>query len=509
MTVSKQPPRRAVHALGVDVGGALNLVGSLVKYLGAAFLFPAVLAIGYGEAVWPFLVSGVVTAGFGVLLERATSGKERIGAREGYLVVSLLWLLVAVFGALPYLLAEEQLARPVDALFESMSGFSTTGASALTDVADLSRSMAMWRQLTTWIGGVGIIVMFLAVLPRLRVGGRQALFKTEMPGPELPLATTIRESARRFLLLYVTITAIEVAVLALLGWTGADPRMTLFNATAHSFATIATAGFSPEPRSIEPFAPVTQWAIVFFMLVAGTNFALLYAAVLGRRLRLFAQDEEFRIGLLLVAIASLLVIVELITEDVMSGGAAVRNGVFNTVSMITTTGFASADFARWTSLTSLVLFGLTIIGASAGSTSGSIKLVRHIGIAKMLRREIDQTLHPEVVTPLRVNGVTVDERALRAIIVFVFLYVGVLVAGAVVVLADSSLRGVEVTAFQSLADAASLLGGVGPGLGFAGPMGSFEPMSDFSTLVLTALMYLGRLEIVPVLVLFTASHWRA
>jgi trk system potassium uptake protein len=509
MTVSKEKPRPIMHALGVDVGGALNLVGSLIKYLGAAFLFPAVLAIGYGEPVWPFLVSAAITTGFGHGLQLVTAGKERIGAREGYLVVSLIWLLVAVFGALPYLLAEDQLARPVDALFESMSGFSTTGASALSDVAALSRSMSMWRQFTTWIGGVGIIVLFLAVLPRLRVGGRQALFKTEMPGPELPLATTIRESARRFLLLYVAITAIEVLVLATLGWTGADPRMTFFNATAHSFSTIATAGFSPEARSLEPFAPVTQWAVVFFMLVAGTNFALLYAGVVGRRPRVFAQDEEFRIALGLVAVSSLVVIVGLLGDDVLSGGAAVRHGVFNTVSMITTTGFASADFAQWTSLTSLVLFGVTLIGASAGSTSGSIKLVRHVVIAKMLRREIDQTLHPEVVKPLRVNGETIDERALRAIIVFVFLYLGVCVAGAVVVLLDSSLRGIEVTAFQALADAASLLGGVGPGLGFAGPMGSFEPMSDLSTLALTALMFLGRLEIVPVLVLFTASHWRA
>ena len=509
MTVSKEQPRPIGHALGVDLGGALNLVGSLIKYLGAAFLFPAALAIGYGDAVWPFLVSAAVTTGFGQGLERVTAGRERIGAREGYLVVSLVWLLVAVFGALPYLLAEDQLARPVDALFESMSGFSTTGATALSDVADLSRSMAMWRQFTAWIGGVGIIVLFLAVLPRLRVGGRQALFKTEMPGPELPLATTIRESARRFLLLYVGITALEVVVLALLGWTGADARMTFFDATAHSFSTIATAGFSPEARSLEPFAPVTQWAVVFFMLVAGTNFALLYAGVVGRQLRVFARDEEFRIGLGLVALSSLVVIVGLLSDDVLGGGEAVRHGVFNTVSMITTTGFASADFAQWTSLTSLVLFGATIIGASAGSTSGSIKLIRHIVIAKMLRREIDQTLHPEVVKPLRVNGVTVDERALRAIIVFVFLYLGVCVGGAVVVLLDSTLRGIEVTAFQALADAASLLGGAGPGLGFAGPMGSFEGMSDVSTLTLAALMYLGRLEIVPVLVLFTASHWRA
>jgi trk system potassium uptake protein len=500
---------RAVSGLGVDVVGALNLVGALVKYLGLAFVFPVVVAAGYGEAVWPFLVAGVLTSGFGFALERASAGKESVGAREGYLVVSVVWLLVAVFGAVPYLLAEPQLSRPVDALFESMSGFSTTGSTVVADVADLSRSMALWRQFTTWIGGVGIIVMFLAVLPRLRVGGRQALFKTEMPGPELPLATTIRESARRFVTLYVAITAVEILVLAGLGWTGVDPRMTLFNATAHAFATIATAGFSPEPRSLEPFAPATQWVVVFFMLVAGTNFALLFAAIAGRRPRALLRDEEARVGVVLLLCASAVVLTGLLRADILSGEPAVRNAVFNTVTMMTTTGFASADFNQWTSLTSFVLFGVILIGASAGSTSGSIKLIRHIVIAKMLRREIDQTLHPEVVAPLRVSGAVVDERALRAIIVFVFLYVGVLLVGMVVVLLDSTLQGVDVSVFDAFAAAATTLGGTGPGAGFAGPMGSFAPFSDVSELVLTALMYLGRLEIVPVLVLFTASHWRA
>ena len=450
----------------------------------------------------------LLTAGFGLALERATSGKESVGAREGYLVVSVLWLLVALFGAVPYLLAEPQLSRPVDALFESMSGFSTSGSSVVRDVAELSRSMALWRQFTTWIGGVGIIVMFLAVLPRLRVGGRQALFKAEMPGPEMPLATTIRESARRFVVLYVAITALEIAVLATLGWSGVDPRMTFFNATALAFSTIATAGFSPDPRSIEPFAPASQWAIVVFMLLAGTNFALLFVGIARRRLPMLGRDEEVRVGVLLLLAASVVVVVGLLKADLLGGEQVVRHGVFNTVSMMTTTGFASDDFNAWPSLPVLVLFGAVMIGASAGSTSGSIKLVRHIVIAKMLRREIDQTLHPEVVAPLRVNGAVVDERALRAIIVFVFLYVGVCVAGAVIVLFDSTLRGLELPPFHSLTAAATTLAGAGPSLGFAGPMGSFAPFSDFSTLVLTALMYLGRLEIVPVLVLFTASHWR-
>ena len=509
MHIRAPSTRSLQRALGVDVGGALNLVGWLVKWLAPAFLVPAAVAAGYGEAAWPFLVSGLITLACGLGLELVTDGRERIGAREGYLVVALLWLLVAVFGALPYLLAEPQLSRPADALFESMSGFSTTGSSALTDIEGLQRSMAMWRALTAWVGGVGIIVLFLAVLPRLRVGGRQALFKTEMPGPELPLAVTIRESARRFVTLYVAITAIGILVLAVLGWTGVDPRMDLFRAVAHGLATVATAGFSTEARSIEPFAPATQWAFVAFMVVAGTNFALLYAGVVGRRLSAFARDEEFRVYLLLLAVSSLVVAIGLATRDVLAGEEAARHAVFNTVSMMTTTGFASADFNLWPSLTALVLIGLLLVGASAGSTSGSIKLVRHIAIAKLLRREIDHTVHPEVVAHVRVNGAVVDERALRAMIVFVFLYLGVCAAGAVVILVDSTVRDIELTAFQSIAAAATTLGGAGPGLGFAGPMGSFEPFSDLSTLVLTALMYLGRLEIIPILVLLTRSHWRA
>jgi trk system potassium uptake protein len=504
------PARRTrLQTIGVNVSGALNLVGWLIKYLAPAFLFPTAIALGYGDPVWPFLAAGGMTLAFGATLELLTSGREQIGAREGYLVVALIWVLIAALGAIPYLLAEPQLERPVDAMFESMSGFSTTGSSVLTDVEALSRSMAMWRQFTAWIGGVGIIVLFLAVLPRLRVGGRQALFRSEAPGPELGLAETIRESARRFVVLYLGITALAALVLAVIGWTGIDPRMDLFRAVGHAFATIATAGFSTEARSVEPFAPATQWALVVFMIIAGTSFALMYSAIARRSLKPFGRDDEFRVYIAVLAAASGLVVVELISEGIFEGETAVRQATFNVVTMMTTTGFASADFNHWTALTSVVLFGVIMISASAGSTSGSIKLVRHVVIAKMLRRELDQTVHPHRVAPLRVNGVVVDERALRAIIVFVFLYLGVLVVGAVVILFDSSLLGIELGAFDALAAATTTLGGAGPGLGFAGPMGSFAPFSDLSTGVLTALMYLGRLEIIPVLVIFTRSHWRA
>jgi trk system potassium uptake protein len=496
--------------LGVDLGSALNLVGGLVKWFSPAFLFPAAIAVGYGENPWPFVVSAVIAGAIGIALESLTSGREHVGAREGFLVVSLAWLLVASLGSLPYLLSgEDELNNPLDALFESMSGFTTTGASVLTDIDGLSRSLAMWRQFTCWLGGMGIIVLALAVLPRLRVGGRQALFKTEAPGPELEtLTATIRDTAKRFIGLYVGITAAEIAVLSFLAWTDIDPKMNFFDAVGHSFATIATAGFSTHGRSIEYFGAASQWAIVPFMILGGTNFALLFLGIVRRRPVAFLRDAEFRVYLLLLALISFVVFAELASEGILAGEAAVRHAVFNTTSIMTTTGFASADFNLWTSLTTFVLVGAMFVSASAGSTAGGIKLIRHIAIAKLMRREFHQTMHPELVAPIRINDVVIDERALRAIVVFAFLYVGAAAAGAFVILVDSATAGVAVAPFQALAAAATTLGNIGPGFGFAGPMGSFDPFNEFSKLAMIILMWVGRIEIVPVLVLLTRSYWR-
>ena len=514
MTPRAREARRPVRArsrLAIDVPAALNLVGALVAYFAAAFLFPLAAALWYGESPWPFLLPGLAAGSFGLALERLTSGKDRVGAREGYLVVSLVWLLVAVFGSLPYLLSgEEQLTSPVDALFESMSGFTTTGSSVLTDIPALDRSMLMYRQFTQWVGGMGIVVLALAILPRLRVGGRQALFQTEAPGPELATLTgTIRATARRFVVLYVGLTVAQIAVLALFALTAIDDRMTLFDAVAHAFTTIPTGGFSPRARSIEEFGAASQWAIVLFMVLGGTSFALLYLGVLRRRPRVFARDDEFKAYLFVLAAASVLVLAELATEGIASGEAAVRHAVFNTVSIFTTTGYANADFNEWTGLTTFVLVGGMLVSASAGSTAGGIKLVRHVVIAKVLRRELDRTLHPELVVPVRANGTVLDERSLQAVVAFAFLYVGTLAVGALVLLADSARAGVPLSPFEALAATATALASVGPGFGFAGPMGSFEPFSDVSKCVLTALMWLGRLEIIPIVVLFTRSYWRA
>jgi trk system potassium uptake protein len=499
--------------LGVDVGAAVNLVGALVKYLSLAFLFPVPLALAYGERWWSYVAAGAVTALAGWGLERATRGKERVGIREGFLVVALTWLLGSAAIAVSYMLSgEDQLSRPVDALFEAMSGMTTTGSSVVADVSTLDKSLSMWRQFTQWFGGMGIIVLALAVLPRLRVGGRQ-LMESEAPGPELEaLTASIRDTARRLWLLYVVLTALLILILASFGWTGVDERMSLFNATAYAFSAMPTGGFGIDPRSLEGYAPASQWVLALFMAIAGANFALLYRAFVRRKSVALARDEEFRLYVGLLVLGSAVLAVILWDAGISAGEEAVRQAAFQTVSIMTTTGFASTDFNEWVAVApaaAMLIVALMFPGGSAGSTAGSIKVVRHLVIGRVLRRELDQTMHPEYVAPLRVNRVVVDERTVRAVIAFVLLYVGIFVAGSVLLLLEAHRVDLELSPFQALAASATTLGNVGPAFGFAGPMGSFEPFSDVSTVIMTILMWVGRLEIVPVVALLTRAYWRA
>jgi len=495
--------------MAVELRGAFGLIGTLTKYLSVAVLFPTALAIAYGEPFWPFLAAGGVMTLAGLGLEWVGRGAPPIGFREGFLVVAVTWLVAATLGALPYLFSgEAQLDRPIDAYFEAMSGFTTTGASVLTDIPALDQSMLMWRQFTQWLGGMGIIVLALAVLPRLRVGGRQ-LLESEMPGPEIDdLANRIRSTAQRLWLLYVALTAAQAAILAVFGWTGIDDRMDPFNAVAHALTTLPTGGFSPEARSVEPFSAASQWVIVVFMVLAGMNFALLYRTIVRRRPRAVARDEEARLYLTILAFMSVLLAVELWKEGLAAGEAAFRQGAFQVVSMMTTTGYASTDFIAWPAFALMILIGVMFVGGSAGSTGGAIKVVRHLLLGKVLRRELRQTLHPEAVMPVRLNGAVVDERTLRAITAFVLLYIGLFAVGAGLIALDAAFQGPPMSALDAIAATATTLGNVGPGLGFAGPMGSFEPFSDFSTGVMIALMWLGRLEIIPIVLLLTRGYWR-
>ncbi|MDQ3894202.1 MAG: TrkH family potassium uptake protein [Actinomycetota bacterium] len=502
--------RRARGALAVDVAAALGLVGVLLLYLSPAFLVPAAVALGYSEPVWPFLAAGGICAGLGLGLERAAGRPEGVGVREGFLVVSLTWLLAPAVAALPHIFASvDQLGSPLNAYFEEMSAFTTTGASVITEFDAVPRSLMLWRQFTQWLGGMGIIVLALAVLPRLRVGGRQ-LLEHELPGPEFErLATSIRATARRLWLLYVGLTALEALVLAVLGWSGVDERMSPYKAVAHALTTLPTGGFSTEARSIGAFAAATQWTIALFMVVAGANFALTYRAVVRRQPRAAARDSELHLYLVLLALGALVLVSELLGEGIFAGEAAIRHAVFQSVSMMTTTGFATADFTQWSALAAMTLVALMFIGGSAGSTAGSIKVVRHLLIGKLLRRELDQTLHPQVVASVRLNGRVVDERTLRAVLTFVLLYVGIFVLGSLGIVIEAARADLAVSPFDGIAAAATTIGNVGPGFGFAGPMGSFEPFSNLSKLIMIGLMWLGRLEIVPIVVLFTRSYWRA
>ena len=505
-----RPERRtaATRLLAVDIRGSLALVGMLVKYLSLACLLPTALAIGYGEPVLPFLGAGAIAAAVGWSLERALGGATSVGFREGYLVVALTWLAAAGFGALPFLLSgEAQLDRPVDAYFEAMSGFTTTGATVLTDVEALDRSLLMWRQFTQWLGGMGIIVLALAVLPRLRVGGRQ-LLESELPGPEIDhLADRIRDTARRLWLLYAALTAALFAALTAIGYLG-DDRMGPYEALGHAFTTMPTGGFSTEARSVEEFSPAVHWVIALFMLLAGANFALLYKAFVRRRPRAALRDEELWLYLALVVVASAVLVAELWSEGFAEGERAIRDGVFQTISLMTTTGFSTFDFAGWPTLALMTLVLLMFVGGCAGSTSGSIKVVRHLLMGKSLRRELRQTVHPEEVVPIRLNRRILDERTIRAASVFILLYIGIFVAGAGVIAVDTAFQGPDLTPIDAIAAAATTLGNVGPGLGIAGPVGTFEGFSDVSTITMTILMWAGRLEVIPVVVLLTRRYWR-
>ncbi len=495
-------------SFGVEVRAALSLAGTLLKFLSLSALLPLAFALAYSEPVWPFLAAGAIAAAAGLLLERV-GDRERAGLREGFLVVALTWLLAACYGMLPYLFAGEgSLRSPMNALFESMSGFTTTGSTVLVDYEGLSHSVAMWRQFTQWLGGMGIIVLFLAILPRLRVGGRQ-LLEHELPGPEVePLSSTIRATSGRFVLLYIALSAAELVVLTLIGWIGLDDNMSPYEALAHAFTTLSTGGFSTEADSIASFSIATQWTIVVFMLFAGTNFALLFRALVRRQPDALVRDDEFRLYIVVLVVGAAILCTVLLEAGLASGETAIRQAVFQTVSTATTTGYANADFATWTAFAAVTIVGLMFMSASAGSTAGGPKLVRHVLIGRMLRRELEQTVHPELITPIRLDRRVVDERILRGAIVFVLLYVALFSLGTLGLVADSARAGVDVTPFDAIAAAATTIGNVGPGFGFAGPYGSFEPFSDVSKAIMIVLMWLGRLEIVPIAVLLTRAYWR-
>lgn len=488
---------------------ALGVVGALLAWFAVAFVAPAVVALSTGEPPWPFLITGLTAVMTGLALKRLTGKRPPLGIREGFLVVVAVWLLVPVFGALPFVLGHvPQLDHPVNAYFEAMSGFTATGATVLTDVNALGLDMLFWRQLTHWLGGLGIIVLALAVLPRLRIGGRE-LLRSELPGPvEVEsLGATIRETARRLWKVYLAVTVIGILFLACLGWAGLDPRMGLFNAFSYATSAVSLGGFTPEADSAQGLAPVTQWVLCGLMVVAGVNLLRLYRLAALRHIRAVSRDEELRLYLVLLVVSASVMGVELFADGTVDGLGGVRHAAFQAVSVMTTTGFATLDWASWGTLATLTLLALMFVGACAGSASGSIKVVRHLILFRFARHELEQAVHPNAVLPVRVSGRVVDNPTLRSALVFALLYMLALALGTLGLALDAEASTNGTGAFTALGAAAACLGNVGPAFGEVGPFGSYAPLGHLSKAILTALMLLGRIEIVPLAVLLRRSYW--
>jgi trk system potassium uptake protein TrkH len=472
----------------------VHLTGTILRLFSLMFVAPLLVALYYGERrdAMTFAISGVLSAIAGHLMTRAsTSTADEVRRVEGLAIVAATWLLLANAAALPYVAGG---MSPIDALFESMSGLTTTGATVIRDFGDFGRGAFFWRSLTQWLGGMGVIALFVAVLPRLSIGGRQ-LFFAEAPGPtDEKLTPKIRKTAAALWSVYAGLTLAEIVALMVAG-------MPLFDSVCHSMTTLAAGGFSPHPQSIMGYRnPAAEWIITFFMFVAGANFALHYRTLRGEG-RAFLKDEEFRayLGIVLVATAMTALFLPSQSGEVVD---RIRTGAFQVVSIVTTTGFASEDFELWNDQAKMVLLVLMFIGGCAGSASGGPKVVRQLLIARYTLLELRRTLHPRGVLPVKLGGRVVPDDVMREVLVFFLFYLLVFAVCTVIVVALGAdiLTGITATI--------ATLGNIGPGFGQVGPMGHFGDLHPASKVVLTAAMWIGRLEVLTVLALLRPEVWR-
>jgi trk system potassium uptake protein TrkH len=476
-----------------------HVTGIVVRVFGLMFLAPMAVALGYREysdAV-AFALSCVLTtlAGHamrhagGKAAEDAIEGMRRV---EGLAVVSAAWLLIAWFAGIPYMWNG---LSPIDAMFESMSGLTTTGATVLRDFSLYGRGLFFWRSMTQWLGGMGVIALFVAVLPRLAIGGREIFF-AEASGPDdEKVSPQIRRTAALLWRLYTALTVLQTIALWVAG-------MSWYDAVSHSFTTLAAGGFSPHPLSIAGYQnPAVEWIIIVFMFIAGANFALQYRALARRDWRIFAGDEELRAYAGVVAIATVVLAIVIRTTDGM--GDVLRTALFQVLSIITTTGFASVDFNLWNDQAKTVLLGLMFIGGCAGSAGGGPKVVRHLLLARYTLQELRRTLHPRAILPVKLGGRVVPASIMQGVIVFFLFYMLTFaVCSAIVILLGADLvTGISATA--------ATLGNVGPGFNQIGPMSSFADLHPISRIVLTLAMWIGRLEVLTVLVILRPEAWRA
>lgn len=482
----------------MSIRHVIHVVGLLIIFIGLSMLAPAAVSLIYQDGdTLAFLASASITLACGLLAWRTTSIEGEITAREGYAIVTFAWSGAAAFGALPFLFSGV-LDSFWFAFFEAMSGITTTGATVFTDIESLPHGILFWRSLTHWVGGMGIIVLAIAVLPYLGVGGMQ-LFKAEVPGPTPErLRPRIAQTAKSLWLVYAGLTLAQT-VLYLVG------GMNLFEAVNHAFATLATGGFSTRNASMAAFdSAFIQYVTIVFMYLAGVNFALHFRAATGRLDYLRDIEWRFFTGVV-VGVAVLVGGVNLLTGLYSLNGAglerALRDALFQTVSLTTTTGFVTADYEAWMPAAQALLFALLFIGGMAGSTGGGVKAVRVLLLLKQTGMELRKHLHPRAVMLARIGQHVVREDVLANVIGFVILYLLLCLAGVLIL----ATMGIDL--LTAMGAAFATVGNIGPGLGQVGATDNFGWMSSPSLGVLTFLMLVGRLEIYTVLLLFMPDTW--
>ncbi len=511
----------------------INVLGLLALIIGFFMLLTLPFSLSYdleaGIHSWkPILAAAGVTiaVGGGAFLISRRNLKKDIQKREGYIIVTLGWLVISFFGSLPFFFSGE-FAGPYDnwfqeytnCFFETMSGFSTTGASILTNIEGTSKGLLFWRSLTHWLGGMGIIVLTIAILPLLGIGGMQ-LFVAEAPGPEPDkLHPRIKETAKRLWVIYFVLTLAQMLLLM-------AGEMDFFEAINHAMATMATGGFSTKNDSIASYGAYTQYIIIIFMFLAGTNFTLSYFGMMGKFKKIW-QNEEFKTYLFSTIFLVVVVTATIMLNTDMGLEEATRDAAFQVISIFTTTGFASDDYTSWHTFATTLFFILLFTGASAGSTSGGIKVVRHLILIKNSFAEFTRQLHPSAVVPVRFNKKAVPLNIIYNISAFILIYLVVFFIGAAIMSTmdiktdqayEAEINGIELPAdvprtenmdFDTAVGATiACLGNIGPGIGHVGPKYNFNPISTTGKWFLSFLMLLGRLELFTVLILFTPHFWR-
>ncbi|SHI31977.1 trk system potassium uptake protein TrkH [Tangfeifania diversioriginum] len=460
--------------------------GALLITVGIAFLF--------NENAGPFVITSLFSIAVGLImyfLSRNLGKNEVITRKEAFLSVTVAWFYISLTGSLPFIISGA-IPSFINAFFESASGFTTTGSSILTNIESLPKSILFWRSLTHWIGGIGIVVLFIVVMPSLQEGGYH-LFTLESSFQD-KIQPKIKSVGQRLLYIYVTLTAAETVFLLAGG-------MNLFESVCHAFGTVATGGFSPKNTSIGGYSPYIQYVVMLFMLLGGMNFVIHYYLV-KREFKKIKANEEIRFFLLVVFGLGFIITLSLFFKAGKPIEESFRESFFQVISIVTCTGYATADYLLWPQFAWLIIFFAMFLGGSTGSTAGGIKMARHLLFFKNIRRFFRESAYPRAVIPLKLNGNVIKESTNQNIQSFLFTYLAVFAIGSAV-LALTGLDGA--TAASS---AATAMAGIGPGIGTVGPAANFAHLTGIAKLTMTFLMILGRLEIYTVLILFTPNFWK-